>query len=156
MANNELFDLFSETDDLINNYLRPKEWQGSLPMQCCRIINRDAPLMTAFPGPIDLFDYCKDGMKSTLYRKLFIRFDTTMYPIPEEGSNYFGTGSSGHKLVTDLLSICHRDGKSNYCSDGSHHNKNSRRIVCHHFYCHNPKDKDDKIFADLALRKGKS
>ena len=156
MANNELFELFSETDDLINNYLRPKTWQGSLPMKCCMIINRDAPLMTGFPGPIDLFDYCKDGMKSTMYRKLLIRFDTTKYPIPEDGGNYFGKGSSGHKLVTDLLSICHRDGKSNYCSYGSHHNKNSRRIACHHFFCHNPTDKDDKKFSDLALRKGKS
>ena len=150
MANNELFDLFSETDGLIKNYLRPKEWQGTLPMQCCRIIHRDEPLLT------DLFEFCRDGMKSTLYRNLLIRFDTTIYPISEDGSNYFGKGSWGHKLITELLRICHRNGRSTYCSDGSCNNKNIRRIGCHYFFRHISKYKEEKSFLDLALRKGKS
>ena len=158
MANNELFDLFSETDDLINNYLRPKEWQGSLPMQFCRIIHRDAEISTVPPEskPIDLFDFCKYGKQSTWYTNSLIRFDPTIYRVPKERGDLFGKGSSGHQLITDLLGICHCDGKSKFSSYGCHNGKNSRCIVCHHFICHNSLKKDEKVFVNLALRSVKS
>ena len=92
MANNALLDLFSETDDLINNYLRPKEWFGTLPMQCCRIIHRNAEILAVSPEPLDLFDFCKGGKKSTWYSNHLIRFDPTVYPVPEEGDDSFGKG----------------------------------------------------------------
>ena len=101
-------------------------------MQHCTIICRDAELLTVppEPKPIDLFEYCKDGYKSMWYPKNhLIRFDTTIYPVPKEIGDSFATGSSGYKLITDLLFICHRDGSSTYCSNGSYNLKTDRKSV---------------------------
>ena len=159
MANDTLLDLLSATDNLVENYLRPKEWLGTLPLLCCMICPRNEPLLNVPLAPIDLIDFCKGGKKAILFDKNYVvRFDPSAYPLPENGGNFFGIGSSGHKLVTDLLAICHRDGGSTFCSNGcaGSNNKNSRRITCHHFYCYKSFTKEKKIFGDLALRKNAS
>ena len=157
MANNDaLLDLLTATDNLVKNYLTPKEWFGTLPMLCCMICPRNESLLNIPLAPIDLFDYCKGGKKAILFDKNYVvRFDPSVYPVAEKGNDFFGSDSSGHKLVTDLLGICHRDGRSTYNSSGcaGSKDKNSRRITCHHFYCYNKLKKENKVYDDLALRK---
>ena len=154
MSNNLFTNLLSDTDNLVENYLFPKEWQGTLPVQSCGICKRDQSFASVAPESIDLFDYCKGGKKSMWYGKNdIVRFDPTSYPLPENGDNFFAKGSSGDKLVTDLLAICHFAGQSTYCSNGSVNNKNSRRLTCHHYFCYNSEEKSEKIYGSLALRK---
>ena len=127
------------TDTAVENQQHPKEWLGTLPVSNCIICQHDEPIATLPKESIDLFDYCHGGKRSTWYGKSYIiRFDPVAYPLPEDGnsSSCFHVGSSGHTLITDLLKICHRDGRSIYCSNGSTSYtkcKESRRVTCHYW-----------------------
>jgi MULE transposase domain len=159
MSNNDLSNLLSATDALVDEYLHPRAWFGTLPipLNYCFICDKDVPLaMTSSASIDDLFEFCNGGKKSTWYSQNYVvRFNPEMYPVPSNGNNYFTSGSTGYKLITDLLDICHRKGRSTYCSNGSSTNcKNSRRIVCHHYLCYNkPKNDEEKVYKDLQLRK---
>lgn len=148
--------ILSETDRLVYDYLHPREWIATLPLTLCTICKQDEAYTSKLPESIDLFDFCKGGKKSTWYDKnSIIRFDPKKYPLPDQENDPFSKSSSGHTLITDLLSVCHHQGKSSYCSNGRSNDKNSRRITCHHLLCHNPST-DDKDYEDLALRKSKA
>lgn len=153
----ELRSILSETDRLVDNFLHPKQWHGTLPLDMCRICRKDELYENVQSESIDLFDYCKGGRKSLMYSKSdVVRFDRNKYPIPEKENDAFDKASSGYKLITDLLSVCRSHGKSLYLSNGTTNgNKNNRRISCHHQRCSNPSS-EGKVYKDLALRKSKS
>ena len=113
----ELTKLLSDTDILVGDYFHPKEWQGTLPFHNCAILHRDAPLNSTSPwGFIDLFDFSKGGRKFTHYnaQSHIIRFNPMKYPLPNNGTAHFATGSSGFQLITNLLDACHREGRHRY------------------------------------------
>lgn len=153
----ELTKLLSDTDILVGDYFHPKEWQGTLPFHNCAILHRDAPLNSTSPwGFIDLFDFSKGGRKFTHYnaQSHIIRFNPIIYPLPNNGTAHFATGSSGFQLITNLLDACHREGRCSFISNGASTNcKNSRRLVCHHLLVHRPYNAVNKVYKDLALRK---
>ena len=150
----ELQAILLETDGLLDSFLHPKEWMGNLPFQTCRI-GKQVDICSSIPlESIDLFDFCKGGKKSNWYGKnTVIRFDPVVYPVLGQPDDAFNMGSVGHKLVTDLLSVCHQVGKSMFCSNGSFNGKHGRRIVCHHFFSFNSTEvSEQKDYNNLALR----
>ena len=154
MSSINVTDLLSTTDELVQGYLHPT-WLGTLPFKNCRLCQKDVPLAAISPESIDLMNFCKGGKLAQVYHGSIVRFDTALYPIPENGIDFFTDGSSGDQLTTDLLQICHREGRSKYSSNGSTNVKDgsNRRIVCHHYLCYKNSGTKEKTFKELALRK---
>jgi hypothetical protein len=152
----ELKNILNNTDLLVDNFLHPPEWAGTLPFGSCRICKQNESYLSVPPESIDLFDFCKGGKKSTWYGKdTIIRFDPSTYPPPGKENKPFLQGSSGYTLITDLKSVCHHKGKSSFCSNGSTNDDKSRRLICRRLLCYNASSQE-KEYEDVALRKSNS
>jgi hypothetical protein len=135
MQESDILSLRSTTDVLIDRYLNPS-WVAKLPFPSCFICTIGEPYNSSQSETIDLFSYCRGGVNvNNSLKGWIIRFDTAKYPV-FPNKDYWGKHSSGHKLITDILKICHDIGQCKFVSNGSAGYGNNARKICCHRYTH--------------------
>jgi hypothetical protein len=155
----ELKNYLNDADILVDEFIHPKEWVGTLPFPSCRICKQNEPYESIPPESIDLFDFCKGGSKANWYSKdSIVRFDPTLYTVPGKENHPFTQGLAGYQLITDLCSVCHHEGRSSFRSNGSYNGNSCHHINCCHSLLYNSlsEAKEEKEYKDLALRKSNS
>jgi hypothetical protein len=97
-------DILSETNQLLFDYYNDS-WTSSLFLSNCLLVHNSMNVFPILPTEtIDIFSYCKGGSNSNLLDKnWYIRFDPTIYPVPQDLDNSFNEKSAGSDLIAEIL-----------------------------------------------------